>query len=149
LIKQLTAIVNSMESQSGYLVSAMREEDANKQTANNTIKSITTAASKCLAAAGKVKAKPTKDTFDAVHTPARDLNQFIGNIPKLRAKNFWFPAGLDDAVLKKHFEAIRPYAADDYMNLLPDNAPPPQVMRELQKFTTAVKAAAKYVTDNS
>jgi hypothetical protein len=149
LSRQLSAILESMEGQTGYLRSRLRQEDANTQTANNTIKSIATAATKCLAAAGKVKAKPTKDTFQAVHLPARDLNQFIGNITKLRNKGFSFSARLNDAVLKTHFEAIRPYAADDYLNLIPDGAPPPVVMRQLGEFTKAVKAARDYVTANA
>ncbi len=100
---------------------------------------------KCIAAAAKVKTKPTKDDFDSIiYTPARDLSQYLGNIAGLRKKGAVFPDKYDDRTAQALYDIIRPYGDERLKKKLPDNASPELVLTELKKFVGAVKAADDY-----
>jgi len=145
LAKELTSIHASMAGRSGWLKSSAQQQSVEMATARNAITSVQGSIAKCIAAAGKVKAKPTKAFFDTtIYDPARDLSQFVGNITRLRAKGHQFPDKLNDQQLKRLYQVIRPYGDDKLAGKLAANATKDEVLDELKKFTNAVKSAEAY-----
>lgn len=147
LAKQLTALYEAMNARKGWLTSSFREQDANQTTAANAVSTAHSCALKCLAAAAKVKTKPTKEEFDnTLYTPARDLSQYIGNIPLLRRKGYAFSDRLDDQRLKGFYDQIRPYGDERLKRMLADNASSAQVLTLLKTFTDVVKLTDAHLT---
>jgi hypothetical protein len=96
------------------------------------------ALARALAAAQRLKAKPTKETYNnEFPKAARDITQQIGNVKKLAEKGFAPPGPKDPSAL---FNSLKPFADGDLSNI--DEMPPDQVMAIVTRFNKAVKAVA-------
>ena len=145
LEKELNSIYADMVAHLGYLDSNLKKLDANATVAANVVNSISKNAAMCVAAAAKVKTKPTKAIFvQELFTPARNLSQALGNIAGLRAKGHQIPAKYDDMQAKAFYNLIRPYGTDDVKKRMKDDADANTVLNELKVFTHLVKQVAEY-----
>ena len=145
LEKKLEAIQGGMENQVGWLDSKLKGLKTVEAMAATLIKSIKNSAQKCVAAAAKVKASPTKETFDSnIYDPARDLSQYIGNIAVLRKKGQTIPDKYSDTEAQALYDVIRPYGTEQLKTKLPANADTEVVLTELKKFIMAVKSAMDF-----
>lgn len=92
-----------------------------------------------LAAAQRIKAKPTKEAYDAEFPKAaRDITQQIGNVSKLAGKGFPVPGPQDTSAL---FNALKPFADGALMKADPTFSSA-QILQQVTQFNKAVKAVS-------
>lgn len=92
-----------------------------------------------LAAAQRIKAKPTKQAYDAEFPKAaRDITQQIGNVGKLAGKGFPVPGPQNTTAL---FNALKPFADGPLMKADPSLSAA-QILQLITQFNKAVKAVS-------
>jgi hypothetical protein len=96
------------------------------------------AVSRGLAAAQRIKAKPTKPVYDAEFPKAaRDITQQIGNVGILAGKGHQVPGPQNTAAL---FNALAPFANGPHQTVDPNHATPAEILTLTSQFNQAVKA---------
>lgn len=96
------------------------------------------AVSRGLAAAQRIKAKPTKEVYDAEFPKAaRDITQQIGNVGKLAGKGHQVPGPQDTSAL---FNALAPFGNGALQKVDPTHASANEILVLVSQFNKAVKA---------
>jgi hypothetical protein len=134
LKKELKALDAEITLKVGYNKTALAQGSVTDGLAANIWESIDASSRRAGAFIAKLKAEPSAATFNTgIKNAARDINQGIGNIDKLKAKGYPIK-GQTPAYL---FEALREWASDT--RKLPATATQQEILREVGELETAVK----------
>jgi hypothetical protein len=112
--------------------------DKQAEIAKNFLTSLKAEVAKGLAAAQRVKADPTVNTYNAEMYRARNVGQLISNIPKLTAGGYALPTSIP-ANHATHATTLKPFTNGALMSM-PAAATPAQVLAAIKQYNQALKA---------
>lgn len=107
--------------------------------AKNFLSSLKAEVAKALAAAQRVKADPTPDTYNAeMYKAGRNVTQIIGNIPKLTAKGYALPPSIP-ANYAQLGQPLVPFGNGNLASV-PKTATAATILANIKTFNQAIKA---------
>jgi hypothetical protein len=134
-VRGLNELLNDLSD----ILGAANKHSALSQTASSLLDATEGAVERALGFIGQVKRNPQPKTFnDGILKAARDINQQIGNVNKLKTAGM--DIGRDQP--SELFERLRPWASGQRQ--VADNATSEAVLAELDAFRQAVEAAARW-----
>jgi hypothetical protein len=134
LKRELKALDAEITLRVGYTKTALQQGSVQDGLAANIWQSIDASSRRASAFIAKLKAEPSAAYFNGnIKNIARDINQGIGNIDKLKGKGYQI-RGQTPAYL---FEALREWASDT--RKVAATATQQEILREVDELETAVK----------